>query len=237
MSTGPGRTALSRRRVLAGLGLGLPLLAGLAACGSSAAAVPTVPVRLHTDWTVKPGGTTPVVGDDGVPFHLAQEGSAPPPAVLEGALEGQLPEALSSSSLAQEMRAEVRRIGATFALGPGSPQGALTLAAWTGVPFVTAQCHLVLTAQQWILGVVEQGALRVVRQDGYGSPLRQDGATPYTADVTFAGDTATLALPDGGSATVSDPAIGATLGTVPAWQFYKNGAGGADVRLLRTWAG
>lgn len=228
--------ALSRRRALAGLALGVPALALATACSASEAAAGTPDVRLHTDWTARPDGSTPDVGDDGVPFRVVRDGAAPPPTVADGALVAALPGGVSSSSVAQEMRARVRRVGAAFAFGPGSAAGALTLAAWTAVPFVNAHCHVVLTPAQWLLGVVEEGTLRVVTQGTFRAPLPQD-ATPATVDVVVAGDTAVLRLPDGGSATARDPRFGTTLGTVPCWGFYSTAPGGTDARLLRSWAG
>ncbi|GLZ51858.1 hypothetical protein [Actinomycetospora sp. NBRC 106378] len=233
---------LSRRRALAGLALGVPALVLATACSASEASEASEAsaggpdVRLHTDWTARPDGSAPDLGDDGVPFRVVRDGAGSAPSVVAGALVPALPDRLSSSSIAQEMRARVRRIGASFTFGPGSAQGALTLAAWTAVPFVNAHCHLVLTPAQWLLGVVEEGTLRVVTQGTFRTPLPQ-GPTPSSVDVTVAGDTATVRLPDGGSTVARDPRFATTLGTVPCWGFYKTAPGGTDARLLRSWAG
>ncbi|WP_157647085.1 hypothetical protein [Actinomycetospora chiangmaiensis] len=232
--TRPAARTPSRRRVLAGLGLGVPALLLAAAC-SDATAAPVPGVRLHTDWTRRPAGTVPVLGDDGLAFRLAQEGGAPPPAVVGNALRAAMPDRTSSSSLTQEMRSPVRRLGATVAFGPGTEAGAFVLAAWTGVPAVHASCHLVLTPRQWLYGVIEnQEALRVIAQDTFPTPVLPD--TPVTVDVTLAGRVATLRLP-GASATVDDPRIASTVATAPSWGFYRSGPGGADVALLQSWAG
>jgi hypothetical protein len=233
--TPPAPPTPSRRRVLAGLGLGVPALLLAAAC-SDAAAAPVPDVRLHTDWTRRRVGTAPGLGDDGIPFRLAQDGGGAAPVVAPDGLRAALPDRPSASSLVQEMRAPVRRLGATFAFGPGSDAGALVLAAWTGVPAVHAACYLVLTPRQWLYGVIEnQEALRVITQDTFPAPLPP--GVPTTVDVTLAGSVATLRLPGEQTATVDDPRIGSTLATAPGWGFYRSAPGAADVALRRTWAG
>lgn len=238
----PAGIVLARRRVLAGLALGVPAVGLLAAgCSSAVADVPDtldgVAIRLHTDWSRKPDGPIPPAGDDGVPFETVLRGTTTPPSVSGGALVGNLPPAQSASYVNQEMRQKVRRIGATFTMTPGSDVGSLALATWTGIPFVNAHCHLVITPDHWIIGVIENANTLRVITDGPLQPLRQDGRTPYTVDVTVAGPTATLHLPDGTVATATDRQIERILGTVPCWEFYQGAGGAAAPRIVRSWAG
>jgi hypothetical protein len=85
--------------------------------------------------------------------------------------------------------------------------------------------------------VIEDGtSLRVIDSGKHTAPLRQDGASS-TVEAVIIGPTASLTLPDGTTKAVSDPAIGTLGGSLACWEFYKDTAGAADVRLLRSWAG
>jgi hypothetical protein len=231
---GPVRRT-SRRAVLAGLGA-----AALgAACGAPTSSAQAGPA-LHTDWTTKPDGALPAVGDEGRPFVVTLSGPDRGPRVTGSALVADLPQANAATYLNQDLGAQVRRIGAEFAFGPGTANGSLCLAAWSGAlppppgP-IAAPCHFVLTPDHWIYGVALQGRVIQLANRPYGRTLPQDG-TPLRVDLTIAGGTATCHLPDGSTRTVTDPRIASIPGTVPCWEFYRDGAGDAEVRLRRTWA-
>ncbi|MFC5063210.1 hypothetical protein [Actinomycetospora atypica] len=234
------RPAVGRRTALA-LGLAAPV-ALLAACATETAPRPAPgPVRVRTDWSRRPEGTAAAVGDEGAPVRVVLRDAPLPPVVRTGALVGQLPDAHGASYVNQDVGSTVVRIGADFAFGPGSEAGSLCLAAWTGVPYETpavrTHCHFVLTPARWIYGVIEDGtSLRVIESGTYAAALRQDG-TPCSTEAVITGPTASLTLPDGTTRAVSDPAIRALGGSWACWEFYKDTAGAADVRLLRSWAG
>lgn len=229
------------RRAALAFGLAAPV-AVLAACGTSSAPRPPAgPIRVRTDWSRRPEGDGAAVGDEGTAMRVVLRDAPLAPVVRAGALVGQLPDAHGASYVNQTVASKVVRLGADFAYGPGSEAGSLCLAAWTGVPFqgpvVRTHCHFVITPERWIYGVIEDGtSLRVIDTGGHTTSLRQDG-TPYSAEALITGETATLALPDGTTRAVSDPAIAAIGGTWACWEFYKDAAGAADVRLLRSWAG
>lgn len=231
---------LGRRGVLA-LALAAPV-AVLAACAADEVPRPAPgPVRVGTDWRRRPEGSAAAVGDEGVPVRVVLRSAPLAPVVRAGALVGQLPDAQGASYVNQDVGATVMRLGADFTFGPGSEAGSLCLAAWTGVPYeapaVRTHCHFVITPERWIYGVIEDGtSLRVIESGTYSAALRQDG-TPYSAEAVITAQTATLTLPDGTTRALSDPGIGAPGGSWACWEFYKDTAGAADVRLLRSWAG
>ncbi len=231
---------LGRRAALALLGLAGP--AALAACGSSTASPRPVSAgtRLATDWSARPAGTGAVAGDEGVPFRVVAH-DAPAPVVRNGGLEAGLPDAHAATYVLADAGADVVRIGATFAFGPGSEAGALCLAAFTGVPLEgpapRTRCHFVITPLRWVYGVIEDGtSLATLARGVHTVPLRQDG-TPYSAEAVIVGSTASLSLPDGTTTAVGDPRIGTLGGPLACWEYYKDAAGAADLRLLRSWAG
>ncbi|WP_433803105.1 hypothetical protein [Actinomycetospora sp. CA-084318] len=231
---------LDRRAALGALALAVP--AALVACSSTvepALRPVAAGVRLATDWARRAAGTGAVTGDEGVPFRVVAH-DAPPPVVRNGALEAGLPDAHAATYVLADAGADVVRIGATFAFGPGSEAGSLCLAAFTGIPLEgpvpRSRCHFVITPRRWLYGVIDAGSLTVLRQGLHDGGLRQDG-TSYAAEAVVTGSTASLSLPDGSTATVDDPRIAALGGRFACWEFYKDAAGAADVRLVRSWAG
>ncbi|MCD2187709.1 hypothetical protein [Actinomycetospora soli] len=232
---------LGRRAALGVLALAAP--AALAACGApSASALRPVSagVRLATDWARRPDGTGAVTGDEGAPFRVVSH-DAPPPVVRNGGLEAGLPDAHAATYVLADAGADVVRIGATFAVGPGSEAGSLCLATFTGIPLEgpapRTRCHFVITPERWIYGLIEDPTrLTVLARGVHASPLHPDG-TSYAAEVVVTGSTASLSLPDGTTTAVSDPRIATLGGRFACWEFYKDAAGAADVRLVRSWAG
>lgn len=228
---------LSRRRVLSMAALvALPALAG---CGSSAT-VPTivplaVPLRLYTQWTGRPDGPLPRTGDEGVALTLVLSGSTVHPAVRGGALVGNLPDAHGAAYLLQSMPSKVLRIGATFGFGPGEWSGSIALVAFVPGQF-SGHCHVVVAPDRWIASVLDGGGLVEIGRGPLTAPLPQDG-TPQRVEVEFVGPSAILSLPDSTRTRVDDPRIERLTGTVACWEFYRNAAGGADVRMYETWAG
>jgi hypothetical protein len=227
----------NRRAVLTGLGAA----ALAAACSAPPSRAQTGPVpALHTDWTVKPDGPLPAAGDEGRPFIVRLSGPDHPPRLSGGTLVADLPQANAATYLDQDLGAPVRRLGAEFAFGPGTANGSLCLAAWSGslpppTSSLAAHCHLVVTPDHWIYGVAVGGQLVTLANQAYSRPLPQDGS-PLRAELTIAGTTATCLLPDGSTHTVTDGRIASIPGTIPCWEFYRDAPGDAEMRLRRTWA-
>ncbi len=226
---------MSRRAVVVGLGAA----ALAAACSTPLSSAQAAPA-LHTDWTTKPDGPLPAVGDEGRPFVVTLSGPNHGPRVSGHALVADLPQANAATYLNQELGAPVRRLGAEFAFGPGTANGSLCLAAWSGslpppTSSLAAPCHFVVTPDHWIYGVVVRGQLVMLANRAYARPLPQDGS-PLRAELTISGRTATCHLPDGSTRRVTDPRIASIPGTTPCWEFYRDAPGDAEMRLRRTWA-
>ncbi|MET0188121.1 MAG: hypothetical protein ABW212_03925 [Pseudonocardia sediminis] len=227
---------ITRRTVLALAGLAVGGVTGCAEQPATVAA-PDVPVRLRTRWQGRPDGPLPPRGDEGVPFTLALSESSASPTVTGGALVGNLPDRHAAAYVMQQLDAKVRRIGATFGVGPGTDAGSLALVAWVpGRATLETHCHVVVTPTRWIVATAENNALDELASGTLSRPLPQDG-TPQRVEVVFDGATAFLTLPDGSSHQITGEAIGRIPGAIAGWEFYRDHAGGADVRLYETWAG
>ena len=218
-------------------GLGAAALA--TACSTPTSSAQAAPA-LHTDWTGKPDGPLPATGDEGLPLVVRLSGPDHGPRVAAGALVADLPQAGAATYLNQELGAPVRRLGADFAFGPGTDDGCLCLAAWSGAlppppgP-IAAPCHLVVTPDHWIYSVALQGEVIPLVNQAYAVALPQDG-TPLRVELTIAGTTATCRLPDRSIHRVTDSRIASIPGTAACWEFFRYAPGDAEVRLLRTWA-
>ena len=236
--TGP----MSRRAALGlgGLGLLAPVLAACAGSGPVTPAAVTVPTpttpRVRTVWADHADGPLPARGDEGLPLGLVLLGSSVPPVVRGRALVGNLPDAHAAAYLIQPLPARVRSVGARFGFGPGTDNGSICLASWTGRPPSDTNCHLVVAPDRWIFSVAQGGALHHVDDGPFTAALPQDGS-PLTLQVELdGGPTAVVRLPDGQVRTVVDARIGSIPGSVAGWEFFKNAAGAADVLLYESWA-
>jgi hypothetical protein len=238
-------TTTLRRRTALALGAGAVLAGGPAGCsaglpglGSSGVPAPAPPVvtpRLHSRWTGRPDGPLPATGDEGVPLTAIPTDTTARPTLSGGVLVGNLPATHSACYLTQPLGAPVRRIGARVGFGPGDTSGSVALVAWTGTSPLSGHCHVVLTPDRWIAGVLDGGAVSEIAR-GPHAGMPQDG-TPGTVDVTFVGDTAVITLPDGTRTSVVDPRFGAATGRVAVWEFYRHTGSSAPVAFSETWAG
>lgn len=223
--------------LLGALGVG-GVLAGCGGSPSTAPPAPDIPRRLHTRWRTKPDGPLPTDGDDGVPFTVITL-SGIQPVVENGALVGRLPDEPSATYVTQRMDRRVSRIGATFGFGPGDVSGTLALLA---VDDSTADprghCHLAITPDRWIAGVVTDGyEVEEVDRGRFDTALRQD-RSPLTVDIRYRADTATIELPDGSRRSITDSRFGGSpRADIACWEFYQATGSGAEVHLYETWAG
>lgn len=230
------RGVLCRRSVL-GLAAATPLLVS---CGASPAVdrapPPAVPIRVHTRWSAHPDGPMPKRGDEGVPFRVIANHGAQP-SVHQGALVGNLPDRGAATYVLQSLTERVRRIGAVFGLDPGTEDGSLTLVAWNPRARLTTHCHIAFAPDRWLAATVTEGEVAEYAREDYAIPLVTDGR-PYRVEVVVDGDAMHVELPDGTTVRVDDEAVGRLVGSsMPCWEFYRQEAGGAGVRLYETWAG
>jgi hypothetical protein len=241
-----GVPTTTRRRALA-LGLGsLPLaMAGLTSSGCAALAAPAapvpappdVPLRLHTRWTGRPDGPLPARGDEGVPITLTGPDVVPGPTVSGGALVGHLPDRHAANYVLQSPGgAPLRRIGATFGLGPGTTAGALALVVFSATPAFTGPIHLAVSAQEWVAATLVQTALTEIGSGTLATPIPLDGR-PARVDAVIVGDALVIDLPDGTRVGPRGADVLGLPGATACWEFFRDDAGGSDVRLYETWAG
>lgn len=222
---------------------------------AKAALAPSV----HTDWRNRPDGV-PTVGDEGQALILWPAdvpGSTPvnTPRVESGKL------VFHSTGVAtnpgdkagytqQTLSGPVKRIGAEFTFGPGTPpggpledQGTVTMSLWT-VPIVGAyhvpdsQLHLIIGKDYWSLTVWQSSTQTIVSGPNYfTTSLAADDATPYRAEARVDGSTVSVFLPGGTTAQVTHALIGSIgpMNTVN-WELYLNDPAGGMPKYVRTWA-
>jgi hypothetical protein len=228
---------MTRRRAL-GLGVSALPAAALAGCAAAAPvpAPPDVPLQVRTRWSARPDGPLPARGDEGVPFALTGPDVVPPPAVVGGALVGYLPDRHAAAYVLQTPGGALRRIGATFGFGPGTTAGALALVLWSAERPFTGPCHLALAPDRWIASTVVDTALTEIGSGTLATPIPQDGR-PARVDAVLVGDTLVITLPDGSVVGPRGRDVAGLPATTACWEFFRDDAGGADVRLYDTWAG
>ena len=122
--------------------------------------------------------------------------------------------------------ANVASITANFVLGAGNAGGVATLVVWKWILQTTANipdaaCHLTVGKSNWNYGVWQSGVLTSLASGSLA--LTADGATVYTATVSFSGTTATITLPDGGH-SATDARIASLLGPWACFEAYQGDA-------------
>jgi hypothetical protein len=223
---------------LGGLGLLAPVLAACAGSGPVTPAAVTVPSTptVRTVWANHADGPLPDRGDEGLPLGVVLLDSPVPPTIRGRALVGNLPDAHAAAYLVAPLSGRVRSVGARFGFTPGSDNGSICLATWTGRPPSDTNCHLVVAPDRWIFSVAQGNTLHHVDDGPFTGALPQDGR-PMTLQVDLdGGPTAVLHLPDGQVHSVVDARIGSIPGSVAGWEFFKNAPGAADVLLYESWA-
>ncbi|MEJ2866269.1 twin-arginine translocation signal domain-containing protein [Actinomycetospora sp. OC33-EN08] len=229
------------RRTFLGLSAAA-VAAGAAACSTEVRSMPTAArtdqaptgPALRTDWSRHPVGPLPATGDEGVPLEVTNLGVPATPDVRTGGAVGNL-DGAGAVYLTQPLGRPVRTIGARFALGPGDPTAAsLCLATWTARPVSDTNCHFVIGATRWIFGVARGTTLTPLRNGPLDLP--QDGSPHQVSIDLDGGPSVVIHLPDGTTATVTDPAVADVRGTIPGWEFFSLRPGGPVVTLVESWA-
>jgi hypothetical protein len=230
---------MGRRGALA---LGVTALAAvpLSACSAWAATPvappPDVPLRVRTRWSAHPDGPLPPRGDEGVPFALTGPDVSPPPSVTGGALVGHLPDRHAAAYVLQTPGGAVRRIGATFGFGPGTTTGALALVLFSADRPFTGPCHLAISPDRWVASTLVDSGLTEIGSGRLRTPIPQDGR-PARVDAVVVGDALVITLPDGRRVGPRGDDVAGLDAATACWEFFRDDAGGADVRLYDTWAG
>lgn len=161
--------------------------------------------------------------------------------VTGGALQTQATEGLAAGYAQVDLGRPVTRIGAEFTFTGGTARGgAISLPVWAE-PFQqtwprkpASPSHMVLTADTWQYAVYDNNHLVGVASGVFTPPLPSD--TPLRLDIRLAGDTATVALPNGTTTTVTDPRIAGPADYACFESFQMNAATMARVRMLHVWA-
>lgn len=226
------------------LSAALVVLAVFTGCAPTAASPPAPPGEAGpafiADFTTQPDGPP---ADPRLVLYETSRGADPAQqlTVIDGALQTQATENLVGAYAEVDLGAPVTRIGAVFEFTGGTTRGgAIALPVWTRTfsdsqEFVPdSPSHLVLAADWWGYGVYEDNHQVVLAQSRISPALPSN--TVLRLDIELTGDTATLHLPNGTTAAVTDPRIAepAQFATFESWQM--DAATMARVRIEQAWA-
>lgn len=161
--------------------------------------------------------------------------------VVDGALQTTATgRGLAAGYASVDMGAPVTRIGARFGFTDGDPRGAIALPVWaepigqTWPRIPDSPAHVVVSRADWAYQVYEGGRLVSLAQGVFVPPLLT--GVPLSVDVRLDGATATVALPDGSTATVTDPRI-AVPARFACWEaFVMDAATMSRPLITRVWA-
>ncbi len=134
----------------------------------------------------------------------------------------------------------VIRIGCTFSFSAGDTGGVAVLLIWTSIlqdngTIPDSPCHLAIGRTHWDYGTWTN---HVLTSRGAGVlDLTADDTTQYTAEVTIAGDTATLLLPGISDQIVTHASIASNAGPYAGFEVFQ-ADGSVDVRpkFVSVWA-
>lgn len=126
----------------------------------------------------------------------------------------------------------VTHIGCTFTLASGNTGGVAVLLVWKSIlqgnfSIPDSPCHLTISPVHWDYGTWTNHVL-TSRGDGV-LDLSADDTTQYAAEITIAGDTATLVLPGISDQIVTHASIASNVGNFAGFEVFQ-GDGSADVR-------
>jgi hypothetical protein len=189
--------------------------------GSSGAQLATTFVAARTNHANTFSGTgAPTTADTGQTYALTNSGGTGDGlSIIGGKLTNTATHAGLAAGYAQVTHAQnVNRVGARFTFGAyTTTNGAAVVGIWaaplnSSYPVIpNAPCHLVITPTAWNYGVFQGNALTNIASGQFSSPLATDG-TEHRVDVVINGTTATLLLPDGSLASVTDSRIASLAG-------------------------
>ncbi|MGM7646583.1 hypothetical protein ACSVDM_16915 [Nocardia sp. JW2] len=197
---------------------------------------------LTVDFAVLPDGPLPTeIG--GRTFRAAAISKGAMPVVEAGQLVHERATADNSAGYVESiLDAPVQRLGATVRFVEGGGSVALTM--WQnslvdslvdrrGMP--NAGVQFIIDSTHWQLAVWDATAghsVVLATEPHSGAPV----GTPLSFEVRRNGDTATVALSDGGRRMITDPRIAAWSGTSACWQLYEFESGREPATLTAIWA-
>jgi hypothetical protein len=129
--------------------------------------------------------------------------------------------------------------GATVVFQPGKSGAVAALlisAGPTELDLGNMGVHYYAGTEGWTIQVREGGELPFPTLDSGSYSLVADGRTEYHIDIAINGDTVTITNPDGSTAAVTDPRIGANVSGVVAWEVYRDDAAEARPVFRKVWA-
>lgn len=196
---------------------------------------------VHTDFRTRPNGI-PTAGDEGLPFVLNPPSGTQVMTVSGGKLVAGVDGiTMKASYLQQNLGANVHRLGGEFMFGAGTDGGSVTFVPWSNIipdPYVVPDtpCHFVVTPTMWTYGIWQGQSPTQLASGTFATPLTQDMATVYRAEVQLKGNTAYILLPDGKTAQVTDSRIASIAAPVACFEIYKNASTDAAAAWVRFWA-
>lgn len=216
---------------------------------SDAKPVPSTSVSL--DFRSLPNGDIPTRFSNGDPATNSNRHVALPDRlkIVDGAMTftPEDPKIVAGYFSTPDLQSPVTRMGAdwVFRAGKGTV-GAVALVVSRGLnpgvmpPLVAPlSVHLVITTINWNLSVQPNSSepLEVIGQGFLKRPLSTDGKSEYQVSVRIDEGMATIALPDGETATVKDPRISQWQGNFATFElFSNNGVTDAAGAFHRIWA-
>jgi hypothetical protein len=153
-----------------------------------------------------------------------------------------------ASYLEARMPGDVQRLGAN-AVFFNRNSGSIALVVWHSSlaaarnkpapgPFPLAGMHFVAYPLGWHLGVFTNKGEDVIKTVNFPSALKPDGKTPYTFDLTRAGDRVWVTGPDGTiTGPIRDPRISQWAGPWACWELYEYSPDMAPAAIAKVWAG
>lgn len=138
------------------------------------------------------------------------------------------------------MPSNVTRIGAEFSFDAGTTTGGVVALVSFASLYTSAVpdsgLHFTISRYGWRLGKFVSTVLTQYADKPFTEVLAAD--TLYRVDISVAGDTATIYLPDGTVATVTDAAIESLAAPVAVWESFRLAAETDDnPRITKFWAG
>jgi hypothetical protein len=196
-----------------------------------------------------PDGSAPATADSGQAIAYTQSSGSSAFQIIGGCLTNTASSAAPAAGYAEaQLSGTVTRIGAevSFDAGSGGLFGVAALLVWQAslaslYPTIpAASCHFSLSSTGWTYGIwPSQGAggQVVLAQGGFAAPLARDGTTRHLVEIVLDRTKAYIQLPDGSTATITDPRIGSLGGTYASWEVYQSNASTDDkAKFSRVWA-
>lgn len=197
--------------------------------------------RLFDAYATKPNGV-PVLADSGQTWYQYPPSGNQAMQVVSGKLSNLQASGVAAGYQQFDLGAPVTRIGADVVFGSYTTDtGVFAILVWktlhNSAPIPDSNLHLSLSPTHWILGTWAATVFTQVKSGTFASALTADGATSHHLEVILRGTTATIFLPDGSIATVTDAAIGATPGQIACFETYAGEAStDSKASALAVWA-